>query len=147
MNYILSNPKLFPFQPRHSNDNVAFRRVHPGYTEPLSVRKECLRLPAEGLLPGTGQLQRPQNSQSTFNHHAPRPAPPCPKGQVADNHQVFLSASADLANDSHVHCWITLTGIIHLEYPRTSLSPIPSQQEFLFNKNPDKNEDLNPHLS
>lgn len=30
MNYILSNPKLFPFQPRlcrPSNDNRAFRRV------------------------------------------------------------------------------------------------------------------------
>lgn len=63
MNYILSNPKLFPFQPRlcrPSNDNKAFRRERgnrfphgpdqkpgtPGHIPPLSGRENS-SLPPE----------------------------------------------------------------------------------------------------
>lgn len=76
MNYILSNPKLFPFQPRlcrPSNDNGAFRRVwgrplptgrrpetwHPPATSPLFQAEGTPPPPSGGPLPGAGQTLKP----------------------------------------------------------------------------------------
>lgn len=65
MNYILSNPKLFPFQPRlcrPSNDNKAFRRE----------QGDCFP-PGPDQKPGTLSLILPLSGRKTAN--LPQEAP------------------------------------------------------------------------